>query len=62
MDYSATMLRNEIANDLYTISRELDEIAQEVRKFQGIGTENCASQLINISQKYQEIRSSLYRI
>ncbi|WP_239617468.1 hypothetical protein [Cohnella mopanensis] len=62
MDYRASMERNEIVNDLNAISRDLEQVAEELRRIKGVGAEYCAEQLIQISQKYNKVRQNLYRL
>lgn len=62
MDPSANAERIRIIEDLNYITRELEQIAAEMRNFKGIGTEYCASQLLLLSNRYKEIRSEVSRI
>ncbi|MNR63064.1 hypothetical protein D3C85_1852490 [compost metagenome] len=56
------MERNEIVSELNAISRDLEQVSEELRRIKGVGAEYCAEQLIQISQKYNKVRQNLYRL
>jgi hypothetical protein len=54
--------RNEIIAELNKISRELELAADDLRKYKGIGAEQCSSSLHQLSGKYQRIKHKLYQV
>ncbi|WLR55358.1 hypothetical protein LC048_24365 [Mesobacillus subterraneus] len=54
--------RNEIIAELNKISRELELAADDLRRYKGIGAEQCSSSLNQLSGKYQRIKHKLYQV
>lgn len=53
MDRKTQLLISEIETDLNFVQHELETIAIEMGKFEGIGTDLCAKLLSETSQDYQ---------
>ncbi|MCR8643651.1 hypothetical protein NV379_13420 [Paenibacillus sp. N1-5-1-14] len=54
---------NSIIRQIYSITRELDSISTGMRnEFKGIGTQICANKIMNMSESYREVASSLQRL
>jgi hypothetical protein len=62
MNPAANQEITEIIEEINRIKRELDNVALELRAFKGIGAEKCAIKLQRISNEYNEVTQSLYRL
>jgi len=62
MNQRAQAEKYAIISEINEINRELEQIASNLKRFQGIGTEHCTSKLYSISNKYEYIRNRLYHI
>ena len=62
MDAKAEQTLNNILMELSNISKEIDDVSNNLRIYKGIGTNDCTKKLNRISSKYNNARIQLQRI
>ena len=62
MNNNANSKLNEIKSELRSIIRELDEIAEDLPKFKGVGAERCVESLHAERRRLQTALSRLEKI
>lgn len=62
MDSRAKKELSFIENDIDTIRRDLNNIAEEMVQFKGIGAEHCQEKIRTISDKFKNTKDNLQKL
>jgi hypothetical protein len=62
MDNKIAHERNAIINDLHSISKELSQLAAELKRYKGVGTEFCSNKMVKEASNYKAVASKLYQL